>query len=389
MRRFVTAALLASLVPASALAQQTPTPAAAPTTEPAPAAPATTTAAAAPAATPPAPAPAAPAAAPARAPNPWAGSQLNVQTSANGAFFDRSYVLSGDSTSAADMSITLSPRYRLNRVFQLRASWNFNMEFTNADNTTTRLEPRFSDPSLDLWATGLPPLGNLRFALAAGLVFPVSVESRANTLILTPRVIGQAAWSVEAFGGDFALIGRVAYSHPFQQYTTPGIRGSFPYNRSCVTASGDCSGQLRGSTNVHDQFTWSVILSQSWGDWSPGVFFQMIHQWAYDIPTATLGTGAQDSHYRQSTYFAGWLDYNPVGWLTVEAGYQMQRSVLDGDGTYGNPFYGQYQDWRVYLSANIVLDKFFEAIGGSGAGGGGVIRTQNTPRSPIIPFARF
>lgn len=373
MRRFVTAALLAGLVPASALAQQTPAPAATPT-------------ASAPAATPAAPA-AAPAAA--RAPNPWAGSQLNVQTSANGAFFDRSYVLSGDSMSAADLSITLSPRYRLNRMFQLRASWNLYVELTNADNTTTRLEPRFSDPSLDLWATGLPALGNLRFALAAGLVFPVSVESRANTLILTPRVIGQAAWGVDALGGEFALIGRVAYSHPFQQYTTAGVRGDFPYGRSCVTASGDCSNQLRGSTNVHDQLTWSVILAQTWGDWSPGVFFQMIHQWAYDIPNATLGTGAADTHYRQSTYFAGWLDYNPVGWLTIEAGYQLQRSILDGDGRYGNPFGNDYQDWRVYLSANIVLDKFFEAISGASAGGGGVIRTQNTPRSPILPFARF
>ncbi len=96
-----------------------------------------------------------------------------------------------------------------------------------------------------------------------------------------------------------------------------------------------------------------------------------------------------DSHYRYSTYFAGWLDYNPSGWLTLEAGYQLQRSVLDGDGRYGNPLGNDYQDWRVYLSANIVLDKFFEAISGSGAGGGGVIRTQNTPRSPTLPFARF
>ncbi len=373
MRRFVTAALLVGLVPASALAQQQP--ATAPT---APAA---------------APAPAAPAAA--RRANPWSGSQLNVQFSANGAFFDRSYVQSGDYFSALDFSLTLSPRYRINRMFQLRASWNLYVEITDAENTTTKREPRFSDPSLDLWATGLPALGNLRFAIAAGFVFPVSVESRANTLILTPRVIGQAAWGVDALGGEFALIGRVAYSHPFQQFTTSTIRGDAPYPRSCVTLSGDCSdasNQLRGGTNVHDQFTWSLILSQTWGDWSPGLFFQMIHQWAYSVPMVTSDPstpGVLDSHYRQSTYFAGWLDYNPSGWLTLEAGYQLQRSVLDGDGRYGNPLGNDYQDWRVYLSANIVLDKFFEAIGGSGAGGGGVIRTQNTPRSPTLPFARF
>jgi hypothetical protein len=99
--------------------------------------------------------------------------------------------------------------------------------------------------------------------------------------------------------------------------------------------------------------------------------------------------GVLDTHMRQSTFFAGWVDYNPVGWLTLEVGYQMGRSVLDGDGTYGNPVYGQYQDWRAYLSANIVLDKFFDAIRGGAGGGGGVIRTQNTPATPQLPFARF
>jgi hypothetical protein len=388
MRRFVTAALLAGLVPASALAQpapaQTPAPAAtAPAATPAPAA-----APAAPAAAPPA--------APARAPNPWANSQMTIQTSANGSLFDNSYTLSGRANQVADMSITLAPRYRINRMFQLRSLWNFNIEFTNADNTTSRLEPRFSDPSLDLWAVGIPALGPVRLFLAAGLLFPVSSESRFRTTIVTPRLIAQAAWGVEAFGGDFAVIGRIVYSHPFTQYSTPGIRGDRPYPLPCsvgaAIAGGDCSGQGSGLTNVHDQLSWALILSQSWGDWSPGVFFQMTHQWAYDVAGVASGPdspGVLDTHMRQSTFFAGWVDYNPVGWLTLEVGYQMGRSVLDGDGTYGNPVYGQYQDWRAYLSANIVLDKFFDAIRGGAGGGGGVIRTQNTPATPQLPFARF
>lgn len=366
MRRFVTAALLAGLVPASALAQQQP-------------APSGTSSTPAPAATP------APAPTPAARPRttPWAASQLSITTSANGAFFDRSYVLSGENVSAWDLNVSFRPRYRLSRAFQVRGRWDFNLEFTNSDSTTTNREPRFSDPVLDMWFLGVPPIGDLRIALAAGLIFPVSSESRANTLIVTPRVVAQLAWGKELFGGDFALIGQALYTHPFTQYTTPGVRGARPYAFSCVGNTADCSGQLRGGPNVHDQLSWTVILAQTWGDWSPGVAFGMIHQWAYTLSSdsqSSTQVGSTGSHLRQLTSFSGWLDYNPNPWLTIEAGYYQFRNILDGDGTYGNPFYAQYQDWRVYLNANIVLDKFYEAITGSGAGGGGVIRTHNSPR---------
>ena len=46
--------------------------------------------------------------------------------------------------------------------------------------------------------------------------------------------------------------------------------------------------------------------------------------------------------------------------LTVEAGYSLTRSLLDADGTYGDPFFARYQDWRVYLSASVVLDRLFD-----------------------------
>ncbi len=363
MRRFVTAALIAGLVPATALAQQQPSSSSTP----------------------------APAAAPAPRPTPWAASQLSITTTANGSFFDRNYTLSGDAASTADLNVSLRPRYRLSRTFQLRARWDFNYEFTNSDTTSTLNEPRFGDPTLDLWYTGLPALGPVRLAIAGGLAFPVSVESRANTMILTPRVIGQVAWAPDAFGGEFALIGQAFYSHAFTQYTTAGVRGERPYHFSCVGSTIDCSDQLRGSTNVHDQFSWNIIAAQTWGNWSPGLLFGMVHQWAYDVTNPATANaanvGATDSHVRQSTLFYGWLDYNPNPWLTIEAGYYLYRNILDGDGTYGNPIYAPYQDWRVYLNANIVLDKLFEVISGSGAAGGGVIRTQNTPRrGPIVRF---
>ena len=287
------------------------------------------------------------------------------------------------------MNISLRPRYRINRMFQVRARWDFNLEFTNSDTTQTLREPRFGDPSLDLWLLGIPPLGDLRFAVAAGFLFPVSTESRANTLIVTPRVIGQAAWGHDALGGELALIGQVAYAHPFFQYTTPGVRGAFPYERQSTGADsglalGSINNQLSGRTNVHDQLSWTLIVAQTWGAWSPGLAFGMTHQWAYgeshnpNSPEGTeLGVGSSGSHVRQLSSFSGWLDYSPNAWFTAELGYFMTRRLLRDDGTWGNPIYDPYQDWRVYLNVNVVLDKFFDAITGGGGANGGVIRTQN------------
>jgi hypothetical protein len=391
MRRFAPVALLAVLSPASALAQQAPAAQA-----PAPATPAAApTAAATPT---PAVAPS-PAAAPARRPTPWAASQLSITSSANGDLFDRSYRPSSNAIAALDLNVSLRPRYRISRAWQVRARWDFNIEFTNSDTTQSYREPRLSDPTTDLWFLGIPALGDFRFAIAAGFLFPVSPESRANTLIVQPRVIGQAAWGIEALGGEIAVIGQVVYSHPFFQYSTPGVTGQFPYARTSSGADsglalGTINNQLSGRTNVHDQLSWTLILAPSWGKWSPGLAFSMTHQWAYgethnaSAPDGTqVGVGSSGSHVRQLTSFSGWLDYTANSWFTAELGYFMTRRLLRDDGTYGNPIYDPYQDWRVYLNANIVLDKLFDAIRGSGQGEGGVIRTQNTPRRD--PTARF
>lgn len=384
MRRFAPVALLAVLSPVSALAQPAPAaqaPAAAPTAA------ATPTPAVAPS----------PAAAPARRPTPWAASQLSITSSANWDFFDNSYRQGSRALEAVDLNVSLRPRYRINRALQLRARWDFNVEFTNSDTTRTIREPRLSDPTLDLWFLGIPAVGDFRFAIAGGFLFPVSTEARYQTLILQPRIIGQAAWGIEALGGEIAVIGQVVYSHRFLQYTQPSVRVDEvapPPNRTFSPGEpGGGSSTANGGQLVHDQLSWTVILAPSWGKWSPGVAYSMTHQWSYDVARSAGGSapGANElpagDHRRQLSSFSGWLDFNPTAWLTLEAGYFQTRSVLDADGTFGNPFYSSYQDWRVYLNANIVLDKFFDAIRGGGAGEGGVIRTQNTPRRD--PTARF
>jgi hypothetical protein len=233
------------------------------------------------------------------------------------------------------------------------------------------------------------------------VLLPVSPEARAATLIIQPRVVAQVAWGIEALGGDIAVIGQAIYSHRFTQYTTPGVQGMFPYARQSLgsSLSADLGGfpgvnnQLIGLTNVHDQLTWIAILAGTWGRFSPGLAMIMTHQWSYDVnrgpgaPSPGPYETAVGSHTRQLSTFFGWLDVTANSWLTVEAGYFMSRRLLRDDGSWGNPIFDPYQDWRLYLNANIILDKFFDAITGAGGGDGGVIRTQNTPRRD--PFARF
>ena len=83
------------------------------------------------------------AAAPATA---WADTQAFVGFSANGAFFDNTYVMSGVWAAAADFSLALRPRFRVHRMLQLRAYWGLSVAHTG--DTTTRNEASLSDATV-------------------------------------------------------------------------------------------------------------------------------------------------------------------------------------------------------------------------------------------------
>ena len=294
------------------------------------------------------------AAAPATA---WADTQAFVGFSANGAFFDNTYVMRGVWAAAADFSLALRPRFRVHRMLQLRAYWGLSVAHTG--DTTTRNEASLSDATVALWFDGIPAVGGLRVDLASWLTAPVSARSRANTMILGTGLLAQAHWNGQALGGTLRLIGRVGLTHLFHEYATPSVRGELPY----VRIGG--AGQLSGVTNVSDALTWDLVVTQAWGMVSPGASFGMQHQWSLDVSPSSGGSSALVGAYAQPqmrtyTSFALWLDVSPTSWLTLEAGYTLTRSLLDADGTYGDPFFARYQDWRVYLSASVVLDRLFD-----------------------------
>ncbi len=331
----------------------------------------------------------APAAAARPAPLPWRQTQLLATVGMSLSVLDPSITLTPNRT--VDMSLALRPRWTFNRMLQLRAGIAFSYEFTNADNTTTLNEPRFGDMNLDLWITGIPPVGGaVKFWVAPRLVFPVSVESRARTMIVTPGVVLQAAYGIEhVLGGELDIIANGTFTHPLYESTTPTVRTPVAYRQQCYGSAGggSCSDQLSGLFNPANTVSWALIIAQSWEHISPGVFFSMQHIFPY---TGSAGSGLVSNNptsVRNNTIFAAWVDWIVTPWFTAELGYQVFRNILDADGTYGNPLYAPNQDTRFYLQTVFSLDKIYELASGRSQGGGGVIRTRN--ESPRGRFGMF
>jgi hypothetical protein len=324
-------------------------------------------------------------------PRPWAGTQIFATTS-----MTTSTVFKGqqqDSNPTVDSSIWLQPRYAISDAFQLRGLLVFSYEYTNADDTTTKNEPRFSDTTLSLFYRKIPELpGGIKPAVAVSAGFPTSPESRARTLIFNP---GLTAQFVKAFdkvlGGEVDIIASALYTHPLYRNTTSEIRGSRPYAFQCVGGT-SCQDQLSGTFNVSDSVGYSMILTGEWGKWSPALFYRGTSQWAYtgsDVKNPVDGTtisspaGFEPTSIRQRSYFSAWLDYNANSWLTAEVGYWLDRTTLGEDGTRGNPFYDRYQDMRVYLGASFNIDNIMKQLEG-GPTEAGIVRAK--ARSPIGQF---
>jgi hypothetical protein len=316
---------------------------------------------------------------------PWAGTQIFATSSMTTSTIFKGQTQYNNPT--VDGSIWLQPRYALSEAFQLRGLLVFSYEFTNADDTVTKNEPRFSDTSLSLYYRKIPELpGGIKPAVAISTSLPTSPESRARTNIFTPGLIAQLTKSIEhVAGGTVDLLASGAYSHPIYRDTTAEIRSPAPYAFQCV--GGDsCQDQLSGTFNVSDQVRYTLLVSAEWGKWSPALFYRGTSQWAYhgsDVRNPVDGTvvtspnGFAPTGVRQNSYFSAWLDYNANAWLTAEVGYWLERSsTLDGQSHYGNPFFDRYQDQRVFIGASFNIDNIMKQLEG-GPTEAGIVRAQN------------
>lgn len=320
-------------------------------------------------------------------PRPFAGTQVFVQQTMNLNVIAPGLQQTRNPT--ADASVWMLPRYTINKDWQLRGRWIFSYEETNSDSTATKNEPRFGDLTAQLFYRSIPEIGKtgIKPMLNASLMFPVSSESRARTMVVTPGIGYQLVKSFEhVLGGELSIIHSGNYTHPFYRYTTPGIRDDAPYQRQCYGGFG-CAEQLSGAANPSDTLSWSFIVAGEWGKWSPALFFLGGHAFPYTFkeqPGLSTAKSENPNSVRQTTYFSAWLDYNANSWLTVEGGYYMFRNILNDDGTYGNPLWSRYQDMRLYLGVNLNIDNIAKELEGGG-GEGGVVRAKND-RRPSLAF---
>lgn len=312
---------------------------------------------------------------------PLAGTQLFLtQTMSTSTVFRGQQQYANPTT---DTNLWLLPRYNLSDTFQLRARAIFTYEWTNSDATVTQNEPRFSDTTVQLFYKKIPKVVGFKPMAAVNVGIPTSPESRARTMYFAPGATLQVSRFFEhVLGGDFGIIAFTSYSHPVYQYTTPGVRGDVPYDFQCLGGV-QCRSQLSGAMNPSDSIAYALILEQTWGKWTPALYYLGGHAFTYTPKSTNVNgdpveapPGFDRSTVRNSTFFSAWLDYEANGWLTVEAGYTMGRSLLTANGKYGNPFFDRYQDMRVYLGANINLDNLEKAIEGVEAEAG-VVRAKN------------
>jgi len=289
-----------------------------------------------------------------------------------------------------DTFLLFSPRFAINKDWQLRARITANYELTdNVNSSTTRKrEFRFGDITTSIFYRGIPTVAGIKPLVGLNLGLPVSVESQARTMIVSPSLTLSLVKPIEHFlGGDLTLILTTSFAHPFYKYTTAGLENPAPYERQCASAAdSSCGLQASGAANAANILSFLAVVSQEWGKWNPALAFLSSSQWVYNFKdVAGVQRLGDATSVRQTFYLAAWLDYNFNSWFTGEVGYQIFRNVLNGDGTYGNPLYDAYAgDMRVYLGINIGIDKLYQAISGTSEGGG-VVRAKND-KKPLMTF---
>ncbi|CAN5470002.1 hypothetical protein BH09MYX1_BH09MYX1_49320 [soil metagenome] len=299
-------------------------------------------------------------------------------------------VLSPGSTQSSDVTVDtyllFQPRFTLTKEWQVRLRLTGTYEFTNnANSSTTReREFRFGDAVPSLWFRGIPAFAGFKLNANIGVGIPLSVESQARTMIVSPSVGLQLAKPIEHFlGGEAMLILNASFAHPFYRYTTAGVENAPGYQRQCASpADFSCGLQASGASNPANILSFVVAFVAEWGKFNPGLAFLSSSQWTYDFKDISgVQRDPSRTNLRQTMYASAWIDYNWNSWFTTEVGYQISRNVLNSDGTYGNPVYDAYNgDMRVYLGINVGLDKLYQSITGDAAGGG-VVRTQNEKKA--------
>ena len=313
----------------------------------------------------------------------WAGTQFFQQFGVSPDVFAPGLVQTY--APVVDTFMLFQPRFTITKDWQLRARITANVEFTdNANSSTTASRTVvFGDVTPSLVFKGIPTFAGIKMLTSIGAALPTSPQSQARTLIMNPFLnITFDRKFEKAAGGEFEVALSSTYYHPFYRYTTAGLGTDPNYQPQCFGA-GDvgCGLQATGAANTENALSFLLTVSQTWGKWNPGAFFLLSNNWTYQFSQLP---GVQpepngSTAFRQTSYFNIFLDYNATDWFTAEVGYQIFRTILDGESHIGNPFWDPYQDMRVYLGFNIGIDALYQALQGKKEEAG-ILRTKSERR---------
>lgn len=273
---------------------------------------------------------------------------------------------------ALSLYAAVGPRVWLGRGFQLRGALSLSRSFADDDSTTVRPETRLHDPSVALWFHGIPSFADFHPAVAVGMVFPLSDESQARTLLLGTSVTAQLAWWRRLASVTLFARASVGWGHRFYEYTTPGVRSLPSMRATCFGGGGSsCSDQISGVPSITDYLFAALTFAPRWRYFSPGISFQLDRAVTASFAPVGVSRPAADLYF---TTFATWIEVIPTPPLSVILSYSLSRPVLDADGSYGNPFWAPYQFPVVGLALAVRLDELFAVALGEPLGPGGVVR---------------
>ena len=278
--------------------------------------------------------------------------------------------------------------------FNLNARFDMYKELTNSDDTTEYRQETFGDIWVNAsYSRTLAKNNGWSTSLAIGprVLFPTSLESRANGVILTAGGGGGITQTIPLNrGSDWFNNGHLAaqtfYTHPFTNATT-AQNDDVARPRTTLDARTATSNQLSGGLlNDHQLLTVFDSGLQITPKLSFTVDFIFIQQWRYKPTTNGSGSnncsGGQEvniltgpscissgatnqdpQNYRLSVWFLTSVDYQVSDELGLSLGYYNYANSIGPNGERRGFLYAPDSS-RFFLTATLGLDALYERIRG-------------------------
>jgi hypothetical protein len=264
----------------------------------------------------------------------------------------------------------LRPRYYIKPYLSVRARLDLTTEWLNAEETKYARQALFGD----LWTEMIyepPKFHGIDSVVGVRAVWGTSIEAQAQTSVVQLGPVAAIGRTFDTRIGTFDVrLGMYGLGNIVKS-TSPTVDLGY----SCQTTA---ETPLTCSTAAGPQNNRFSLITSIGGKYSPipqltlWTSFLIIDRWRYPVPeqtltdpmagTFTVGPDLNDTRFLQQTWFLAAVDWDVTKWMTLTLGYYTLRLLTNPDGTYGNPFYHQGGNTRIFLTSTFALDHVYEAI---------------------------